>query len=39
MDDLEHPAFIEEWKHNLDAAAYEKKLYKYVKLPSIRKKN
>ena len=23
MDDLDHPAFIEEWKQNLDASAYE----------------
>ena len=38
MDDLDHPAFIEEWKKNLDVAAYEKNLYKDVKLPSIKKK-
>ena len=25
MDDLDHPAFIEEWRKNLDPAAYEKK--------------
>ena len=24
MDDIYHPALIEEWKQNLDAAAYEK---------------
>ena len=37
MDDLEHPALIEEWKKHLDAAAYEKYIYKDVKIPSIRK--
>ena len=25
MEDLDHPALIEEWKQNLDTAAYEKK--------------
>ena len=29
---------IEEWKQNLDGDAYEKDLYKDVKLPSIKKK-
>ena len=24
MDDIDHPALIEEWKQNVDAAAYEK---------------
>ena len=38
MDDLDHTAFIEEWKKYIDAAAYEKNLYKDVKLPSIKKK-
>ena len=38
MDYLDHPALIEEWKQNLDTAAYEKNLYKDVKLPSIKKK-
>ena len=33
MEDVEYPALIEEWIQNLDAAAYEKYLYKYVKLP------
>ena len=33
MDDLDHPTFIEERKQNIDDAAYEKKLYKDVKLP------
>ena len=23
MDDIDHPAWIEEWEHNIDAAAYE----------------
>ena len=34
MDDINHPAIIEEWKQNLDAASYEKQLNQYVKLPS-----
>ena len=38
MEDTEHPAFIEEWIHNNDAAAYEKNLHKVEKLPSLRKK-
>ena len=38
MDDLDHHALIKEWKQNLDASAYEKNLYKDVKLPSIKKK-
>ena len=38
MDDLDHPTLIEEWKQNLDAAAYEKNTYKDVKLLSIKKK-
>ena len=38
MDDLDHPALIEEWKQNLDAAAYEKNLNQYVKIPSVQKK-
>ena len=33
MDDLDHPPLIEERKQNIDDAAYEKKLYKDVKLP------
>ena len=37
MDDLYHPAFIEEWKQNIDAAAYENKLNQDVKIPSINK--
>ena len=38
MENIDHPAFIEEWKQNLDTAAYEKNLYKDVKLPSIKEK-
>ena len=38
MDDLDHPAFIEEWKQKLDAADYEKNLSQDVKVSSIRKK-
>ena len=37
MDDLGCPAWIEEQKQNIDAAAYEKNLNKDVKLPSIKK--
>ena len=37
MDDLYHPAFIEEWRQNIDAAAYENKLNQDVKIPSINK--
>ena len=36
MDDLDHPASIEEWKQNIDAAAFEK-LNQDVKITSIRK--
>ena len=28
--DLDHPAFIEEWKQNLDTAAYKKILYNFL---------
>ena len=28
MEDLDHPALIEEWKQNIDAYPYEKYLYK-----------
>ena len=38
MYDPDIPALIEEWKQNLDAADYEKKLNQDVKLPSKRKK-
>ena len=38
MDDIYHPALIEEWKQNLDADDYEKNLNQYVKIPSIKKK-
>ena len=37
MDDIDHPSLIEEWKQNLDAAAYLKK-NQDVKLPSKKKK-
>ena len=39
MDDLDHPALIKKWKHNLDTSAFENNLYKYIKLPSIKGKN
>ena len=35
MDNLDHLTINEEWKQNLDAAAYEKK--QDVKIPSIKK--
>ena len=38
MEDIEHTEFIKEWIKNIDAAAYEKNLYKDEKLPSIKKK-
>ena len=38
MDNLDHPSLIETWKQNLDAAANEKSLNQYVKIPSIQKK-
>ena len=38
MDYIYHPALIEEWKQNLDAAAYEKNLNQDIKVPSIKKK-
>ena len=28
LNDIDHPALIEEWKRNIDAAAYEKYLNK-----------
>ena len=37
MDDLDHPEFIEEWKQNIDASAYEENIYKDVNLPSMNK--
>ena len=38
MEDIEHPALIEEWIQNIDAASYEINLDQDVKLPSIKKK-
>ena len=38
MENLDHPALIEERKPNLDADAHEKYLNKDVNLPSIKKK-
>ena len=38
MEYIEHPALIEEWIKNIDAAAYENNLYKDEKLPSIKKR-
>ena len=31
---IDHPTLIQEWKRNLDAAAYEKNANKYIKIPS-----
>ena len=38
VEDIEHPALIEEWIQNIDAAAYEKNLHKDENLPSTKKK-
>ena len=38
MKNIDHPALIEEWKKNIDAAAYEKNINQDVKIPSIKKK-
>ena len=38
MDNIDHPALIEELKQNLDAAADEKNINHDVKIPSINKK-
>ena len=38
MEDLDHPALIEERKKNLDDDAYENNLNQDVKIPSIKKK-
>ena len=37
MNNLDPPVLIEEWRQNLDAAAYEKNVHKYIKLSSIKK--
>ena len=38
MEDIEHPALIEELIQNIDADSYEKYIYKDEKLQSIKKK-
>ena len=38
MDNIDHRALNEEWKQNLDAAAYEININQDVKLPSLKKK-
>ena len=38
MKYIEHPALIEEWIQNIDAAAYEKNLHTDEKLPLMKKK-
>ena len=37
MDDIEHPALIEEWRQNIDADSYEKYINQDIKIPSIKK--
>ena len=37
MKNIDHPALIEEWKKNIDAADYEKNLNQVVKIPPIKK--
>ena len=34
LKDINHPVLIQEWKKNIDAAAYEKNLNKEIYLPS-----
>ena len=38
MEYIDHTELIEWRKQNLDSATYEENIYKYVKLPSIKKK-
>ena len=38
LNDLDHPALVEEWKKNIDADTYENNSNQGVKLPS-KKKN
>ena len=37
MDNIDHPALIEERKQNIDADSYENNIYQDVKLPPIKK--
>ena len=37
MKDIDHPALIEEWKQDLDSAAYGNNLNQGVKILSIKK--
>ena len=39
LDDINHPALVQEWKLNIDAAAYEKQLDAKVNRPSDKKRN
>ena len=39
MKNINHPALIEEWKQNLDFAAYENNIKQYMKITSIKKQN
>ena len=34
MKDINHPALLQEWKLNIDSAAYEKQIYDNVYKPS-----
>ena len=38
MENIYHPTLIEEWRQNIDAAAYETKINQDVKIPAIKKK-
>ena len=38
MDNLDHPALIEEYRQNIDSAAYENNLKQDLKIPPINKK-
>ena len=37
MEYIDHTGLIEEWKHNLDNASYEKNLNQDVNIPSVKK--
>ena len=37
LNDINHPAFLQEWKLNIDAAAYEKQIDANVYKPSVKK--
>ena len=37
LKDINHPALLQEWKLNIDAAAYEKNIYANISKPSDKK--